>query len=174
MRGVHPARLCLSTGKQGSSPHARGPQLSTEQLERLARIIPACAGSTERMERPHQFNKDHPRMRGVHWVAVNVPVKVTGSSPHARGPPHGNQIRRTSTGIIPACAGSTDIIIACPCRVVDHPRMRGVHLTQSKNSLAVIGSSPHARGPLWLTGKLVRKSRIIPACAGSTHSALFL
>ncbi len=50
--------------------------------------------------------------------------------------------------------------------------MRGVHLVHLVRGVGVIGSSPHARGPLM--GKKVIEifKRIIPACAGSTYFLL--
>ena len=71
-------------------------------------IIPACAGSTglsctsgppSTGSSPHargaliwaaqsrETSRDHPRMRGEHFVVDGVPVPVRGSSPHARGAP---------------------------------------------------------------------------------------
>ena len=46
MRGVHAAEDAAEAGKLGSSPHARGPLSMFIILFVLARIIPACAGST--------------------------------------------------------------------------------------------------------------------------------
>ncbi len=46
--------------------------------------------------------------------------------------------------------------------------MRGVHYVHIVGSDAVIGSSPHARGPLILIIIPLFLPGIIPACAGST------
>ena len=71
-------------------------------------------------------------------------------------------------GIIPACAGSTAVMVNILSDLGDHPRMRGEHRVPKNCSITVLGSSPHARGaraahlvPAALLG-------IIPACAGST------
>ena len=45
--------------------------------------------------------------------------------------------------------------------------MRGVHVGASGRSGAVLGSSPHARGPCRQAVDHHLRSRIIPACAGS-------
>ena len=46
--------------------------------------------------------------------------------------------------------------------------MRGVHTTLESRERRNIGSSPHARGPLFLHHFASVLSGIIPACAGST------
>ena len=46
--------------------------------------------------------------------------------------------------------------------------MRGVHNDNPAINQAGTGSSPHARGPLFVASILSSFSRIIPACAGST------
>ena len=46
-------------------------------------------------------------MRGVHQGMELEDVAEERSSPHARGPPVGQERTRWETGIIPACAGST-------------------------------------------------------------------
>ena len=131
-------------------------------------IIPACAGSTgaamlslsRRLgSSPHARGarsttrpsaspaRDHPRMRGEHEVQGRVPVQ--------------------GQGIIPACAGSTNLISSSSmyvtgssphargarCRTSlrrsnrrDHPRMRGEHRSQPLRGRNKRGSSPHARG----------------------------
>ena len=90
-------------------------------------------------------------MRGEHWAALVSSVCHRGSSPHARGAHLLRQLGGNLTGIIPACAGSTE--------------SGGVSRTQT------LGSSPHARGAL----QGVRYHRglggIIPACAGSTMAS---
>ena len=76
---------------------------------------------------------------------------------------------RTS-GIIPACAGSTWMIAVPDDRVRDHPRMCGEHLAHMVCVLSDLGSSPHVRGALLQRQWLDIRAGIIPACAGSTRS----
>ena len=45
--------------------------------------------------------------------------------------------------------------------------MRGVHTNQVANTKDTKGSSPHARGPLWINQSSGKMFGIIPACAGS-------
>ena len=168
MRGVHTHPRSCNRCIQGSSPHARGPPKYGNSWADYARIIPACAGSTC----PHGSSSflpwDHPRMRGVHVCVMTMPKRKRGSSPHARGPRdhrrHDDNLHR----IIPACAGSTNSEQLILVIGWDHPRMRGVHGLHHGPQECLRGSSPHARGPLYLIKVLMCRLRIIPACAGST------
>jgi len=114
----------------------------------LARIIPACAGST---------------IYGP--LGVLFPL---GSSPRARGAqgsPFGQRVR---WGIIPACAGSTGARHRRRGRRSDHPRVRGEHVVVLVEVAELPGSSPRARGARLGALAFVKVRRIIPACAGST------
>ena len=51
-----------------------------------------------------------------------------------------------TTGIIPACAGSTSLAFMRFWAVRDHPRMCGEHSVQIDRDNAIKGSSPHVRG----------------------------
>ena len=95
-------------------------------------------------------------------------VPTSGSSPLARGA-HGREpVALLGAGIIPACAGST-----AACWVVrsggrDHPRLRGEHVERLLLAVDAIGSSPLARGAHSVQRWERSRTRIIPACAGST------
>ena len=53
---------------------------------------------------------------------------VSGSSPHVRGAPNNIPASILKPGIIPACAGSTDLIDLNLAAHRDHPRMCGEHM----------------------------------------------
>ncbi len=108
-------------------------------------------------------------MRGVHRNARKRLEDEGGSSPHARGPPIWKQRGTEHSRIIPACAGSTVVEALTWAVYRDHPRMRGVHSLVSRPSNTILGSSPHARGPLLIQTLTGVSFRIIPACAGSTY-----
>ena len=168
MRGEHG---CLDAGayeREGSSPHARGAPLEQVMHALLSGIIPACAGSTAANWSRTRCGRDHPRMRGEHDFKRGFIKFDLGSSPHARGAPCPASQRSGSSGIIPACAGSTVYALNIKIAGEDHPRMRGEHSTPIERQFASQGSSPHARGAPWalvIAGVLMG---IIPACAGST------
>ena len=94
---------------------------------------------------------------------------VEGSSPHTRGAPLICITDDPDVGIIPAYAGSTQIVPLWPISRSDHPRIRGEHCDSAPSSASNAGSSPHTRGAPQphQTGNAGRG--IIPAYAGSTR-----
>ena len=170
MCGEHQNASRLSHGPLGSSPHVRGALRPSATIGLGCGIIPACAGSTLFCHRFFGRFRDHPRMCGEHRICCQSCKISTGSSPHVRGALVQDFLQGLSTGIIPACAGSTVSwrIRRPPCR--DHPRMCGEHNRGSSFGQSHKGSSPHVRGAR--AGRLcgVPRSGIIPACAGSTPS----
>ena len=92
-------------------------------------IIPACAGSTSVPIIGPPPIRDHPRMCGEHAMAVQGKPIRPGSSPHVRGALTQCVVRHDFLGIIPACAGSTNMVDSWYDQVRDHPRMCGEHAT---------------------------------------------
>ena len=70
-------------------------------------------------------------MRGEHCDYAVTHSINRGSSPHARGALHARTERQVNLGIIPACAGSTNVTESFRYRPGDHPRMRGEHALSS-------------------------------------------
>ena len=168
MRGEHRSLQYITTEPVGSSPHARGAPGRPGREVRVEGIIPACAGSTRTTPQPEPCSGDHPRMRGEHVLTVGSNEYHVGSSPHARGALGGLANGGVHEGIIPACAGSTDIHDHIIKGGKDHPRMRGEHQRRRSSSAMSRGSSPHARGALRVPVAGMPRRGIIPACAGST------
>ena len=168
MRGEHNFPMRDISGLLGSSPHARGALPIVPIFLGLLGIIPACAGSTDRLYLLVECLWDHPRMRGEHASIGEGDIARAGSSPHARGARLGDSVSRSSWGIIPACAGSTHAPAVPRFLGWDHPRMRGEHPCPRQQPSTAMGSSPHARGALVDDGIGRRGHCIIPACAGST------
>ena len=168
MCGEHQNASRLSHGPLGSSPHVRGARcFATVFLDGFG-IIPACAGSTCPSRPSAATAGDHPRMCGEHRICCQSCKISTGSSPHVRGALVQDFLQGLSTGIIPACAGSTVSwrIRRPPCR--DHPRMCGEHNRGSSFGQSHKGSSPHVRGARRDMDPVQPAAGIIPACAGST------
>ena len=107
MRGEHSAVSPSALQRPGSSPHARGALRVHAESRRRQGIIPACAGSTKRVDVIAHCAQDHPRMRGEHALSQLFLVLLEGSSPHARGARRHGLVSGRLAGIIPACAGST-------------------------------------------------------------------
>ena len=85
-----------------------------------------------------------------------------------RGTPLVIPVRGLASGIIPAYAGNTTLLIS-PCTDRrDHPRVCGEHQTNLSNQQTMQGSSPRmrgTRGAILLSGGV---RGIIPAYAGNT------
>ena len=152
----------------GSSPHVRGARcFATVFLDGFG-IIPACAGSTCPSRPSAATAGDHPRMCGEHRICCQSCKTSTGSSPHVRGALVQDFLQGLSTGIIPACAGSTQWRFECFLTHGDHPRMCGEHQRGVRDPRTALGSSPHVRGARLERDENPSGSGIIPACAGST------
>ena len=73
-------------------------------------IIPARAGSTRQAQAARRGRGDHPRSCGEHAIADSKFDTTMGSSPLVRGAPSGSTTRSAASRIIPARAGSTDLL----------------------------------------------------------------
>ena len=107
-------------------------------------------------------------MRGEHTISGRPRFGPGGSSPHARGTQEVLAVGAVAFGIIPACAGNTDIVDLLACWRRDHPRMRGEHRSVPPAGVRSSGSSPHARGTQAPAALVAGRVGIIPACAGNT------
>ena len=114
MRGEHLRPSKVVAAVPGSSPHARGaPSVICSAIQSRG-IIPACAGSTNDVNSSLFDCGDHPRMRGEHKRESRITMSRPGSSPHARGALRSRLYTTARLGIIPACAGSTILLM---CRI---------------------------------------------------------
>ena len=127
MRGKHVSIYDYHRFGWGSPPHAReAPQCYSHQ-QRASGITPACAGSTSEGHVVVYTTRDHPRMRGKHYIRYWKANELLGSPPHAREAPFSMACSRKDLGITPACAGSTNLALRNCIGDQDHPRMRGKH-----------------------------------------------
>ena len=112
--------------------------------------------------------RDHPRLRGNNFISLSLSLSLSGSPPLAREQLNKICIPELARGITPACAGTT-----C-CRIIDdhicqdHPRLRGNNRSEISMHQYRSGSPPLAREQLFSFCLLFRKTRITPACAGTT------
>ena len=95
-------------------------------------------------------------------------MHLGGSSPLARGLPDQPDGDGVEARIIPARAGFTGSFRVGGATAGDHPRSRGVYARPFPLWIALLGSSPLARGLPTPEGEKVTQIRIIPARAGFT------
>ena len=148
IRGEHTPSGLRGFDGGGSSPHTRGAPAEASDEDRLGGIIPAYAGSTLLPSTRFLSWPDHPRIRGEHYVSLQVQHLVLGSSPHTRGAPKCAHGPPAPERIIPAYAGSTARCATIWTVRQDHPRIRGEHPHDGAGVLIALGSSPHTRGAL--------------------------
>ena len=146
MYGEHDKLLDRAECFAGSSPHVRGAPLEARIPFAPRGIIPACTGSTSFPPLPNPLRRDHPRMYGEHAGDARIPIRGQGSSPHVRGAPIPSLTAGYTSGIIPACTGSTRSRCPSGSGSRDHPRMCGEHSMKRAMSSPIWGSSPHVRG----------------------------
>ena len=168
-RGVYHADGRRVEGLDGSSPLARGLLRVPDPRGPGGGIIPARAGFTHRRAETRRVPPDHPRSRGVYSPPKVVGMRLTGSSPLARGLRPARARWPLYMRIIPARAGFTgaDPLERDPDR--DHPRSRGVYPAKPAEIMPGIGSSPLARGLPGAVPGLLEEAGIIPARAGFTR-----
>ena len=104
-------------------------------------------------------DRDHPRMCGEHLKISLIVCNCSGSSPHVRGALEISEWLTSLSGIIPACAGSTQAHWPSSDRVRDHPRMCGEHVSASSALFGSSGSSPHVRGAHFENSIIPRKRK---------------
>ena len=102
--------ICRPRLPSGSSPLTRGALERGDKITQLVGIIPAYAGSTSNTPRFLHRRRDHPRLRGEHHEVVLDHRLLEGSSPLTRGARIYDFLRNAQVGIIPAYAGSTQVI----------------------------------------------------------------
>ena len=154
----------------GSSPRVRGKPRRHPPNPPPARLIPACAGKTWAWGAPSGCGWAHPRVCGENDDQGPGVVLVEGSSPRVRGKPGWGVRSGAYSGLIPACAGKTGLVVRDPRAGQAHPRVCGENLADELTELKPGGSSPRVRGKLKRARGFARCVWLIPACAGKTPS----
>ena len=91
----------------GSPPPVRGLLSRFDFYSVLARITPACAGTTDADGMPVDIEGDHPRLCGDYHKFSCPSKSLSGSPPPVRGLPSNSTFTLISFRITPACAGTT-------------------------------------------------------------------
>ncbi len=146
LRGEHYRPATIPSTCWGSSPLTRGaPDRDIGQRVKC-RLIPAYAGSTPPRELIRTRTGAHPRLRGEHASSRAAIASAEGSSPLTRGARDVATRQRGKRGLIPAYAGSTQLIRNDLMAVGAHPRLRGEHHFARFYCAFRAGSSPLTRG----------------------------
>ena len=134
--------------------------------------IPACAGESSKA---HVFKRQdgvYPRVCGgiifagpLNPLQPGLSPRVRGNRPCAPRPP--SRVRS-----IPACAGESQSLGACPIVCVVYPRVCGGIWTGRPGIGTVGGLSPRVRGNPNRKIPGLRLTRSIPACAGRFASTI--
>ena len=168
VRGEHLLRDHKTVWVWGSSPRPRGAPECSGPDSVASGLIPASAGSTYRWWSPGFPSWAHPRVRGEHCRRSRGTPSWTGSSPRPRGALGGVHRVPSSSGLIPASAGSTAKGVVHQFKNRAHPRVRGEHIEHDPLADAGLGSSPRPRGAPSSDGPPSHDVGLIPASAGST------
>ena len=152
----------------GSSPRVRGKLLNYLMGAFLARLIPACAGKTDRPRAPGAPGRAHPRVCGENLRLYALGALAGGSSPRVRGKRTDSERLETLTGLIPACAGKTPQPSQAIPWARAHPRVCGENTVIFPCSSIALGSSPRVRGKPYAPRERNSNGGLIPACAGKT------
>ena len=148
----------------------RGTHLGAPALASRTGIIPAYAGNTRIVSFLSPKTWDHPRICGEHFSREPVAMVPWGSSPHMRGTHTTMLLLGRESGIIPAYAGNTVLMISVVDEREDHPRICGEHCLVLFPDLYLKGSSPHMRGTRPCDNGYIIIVGIIPAYAGNTRN----
>ena len=109
----------------GSSPLTRGKRTQGIVPGSSPGLIPAHAGKTDFHDPVLLGDRAHPRSRGENRSTSTRRRMQAGSSPLTRGKPVSRQVSSSSTGLIPAHAGKTDVPAVALIQGEAHPRSRG-------------------------------------------------
>ena len=109
----------------------------------------------------------HPRRRGEQFFLAWAKLRVSGSSPQARGTAALSSGRGLRHRFIPAGAGNSLRNWSFPGKTAVHPRRRGEQPCSHPCRCTQRGSSPQARGTGRRHERPGRYRRFIPAGAGN-------
>ena len=168
LRGEHFGFGFVSSDLIDSSPLARGTRAATGAGDTGARFIPSCEGNTIALFGCFFRMQIHPLLRGEHGFSYREVLRLTDSSPLARGTLQYLCGFPSTPRFIPPCEGKTGKIPVelISCKI--HPPLRGEDIILSAVSLNSSDSSPLARGIHFSTKCNDISIRFIPPCEGNT------
>ena len=85
MRGENKRREEVGSKDRGTSPRARGKRGRSNPTRGRVGNIPACAGKTYVLIVANSVPTEHPRVRGENSSISEMGLRISGTSPRARG-----------------------------------------------------------------------------------------
>ena len=161
-------RMVYQLAAAGSSPRVRGKRAGDGAQPHVRGLIPARAGKTSASRTMRRRGAAHPRACGENTTSAAPSALPRGSSPRVRGKPGAEQLHQGVGGLIPACAGKTELGPRGSVSREAHPRVCGENSTSARPRRINSGSSPRVRGKLHLGAAPADQLGLIPACAGKT------
>lgn len=150
-RGENSASLPNGRLTCGSTPHTRGKGANTSTTTDAPGINPACAGKSRTLAASGRARSEQPRMRGEKGRERSPPPYLDGTTPRARGKEFLPVRRPRGGGNNPAYAGKSGPVTPALHRARNQPRIRGEKRGLAQHVHGLQGSTPHARGKVFVT-----------------------
>ena len=152
----------------GSPPRVRGKAFAPAPTIDMMGITPACAGKSMQGQSAQANQKDHPRVCGEKARTLIVQNEPQGSPPRMRGKVPPLSVFLSASGITPAYAGKSCLLLCLHPFFWDHPRVCGEKFCSSSLVRSLTGSPPRMRGKAKGPLGLLRAAGITPAYAGKS------
>ena len=153
-------------GQRGSPPRGRGKVVAVRIAVAVDRITPAWAGKRETTLYRADHSEDHPRVGGEKTQPWLLRCRQRGSPPRGRGKEMLWEYKDQTTGITPAWAGKSQLLVPALAAEWDHPRVGGEKLGGNEDEIQDVGSPPRGRGKGLTASASWTSTGITPAWAG--------
>ena len=166
MGGEKSSFACELPAISRSPPRGRGKEYAPMCQRTAMRITPAWAGKRTTPPQPACAIWDHPRVggeKGDHPVPCRP---FRGSPPRGRGKEMLWEYKDQTTGITPAWAGKSQLLVPALAAEWDHPRVGGEKLGGNEDEIQDVGSPPRGRGKGLTASASWTSTGITPAWAG--------
>ena len=160
------SRPSYSRISMGSPPRGRGKVVAVRIAVAVDRITPAWAGKRETTLYRADHSEDHPRVGGEKTQPWLLRCRQRGSPPRGRGKEMLWEYKDQTTGITPAWAGKSQLLVPALAAEWDHPRVGGEKLGGNEDEIQDVGSPPRGRGKGLTASASWTSTGITPAWAG--------
>ena len=151
---------------RGSPPRGRGKVSCLFPPWPLNGITPAQAGKSVAPRQKRSALWDHPRVGGEKTQPWLLRCRQRGSPPRGRGKEMLWEYKDQTTGITPAWAGKSQLLVPALAAEWDHPRVGGEKLGGNEDEIQDVGSPPRGRGKGLTASASWTSTGITPAWAG--------